>query len=457
MTKEYYIQNKLSGFTAGWGDNIKHPIFHIFFAISTIIVNVSSYSILYNYLVTASFTLPLYAIILSLLYKKTATFTKSDIVTLLYSLNATIMVTHKTGANGWVFFFFIFLCLIKSKRKMMLLFSTLLIFQYWTISTFMIIFITIKILNDMASGKKITYAWTITSIYFLYMLSNMYNSTSRFYEVVQLLHDFSISQNKVVHLYIGLSSTSALNKIKVAISSTIGLSPMFFWILFRYYNKKDIVSKHINIYYISIIAFSILYTASGLSGFGRILEYGGYLSVIMVVSNIKNMRGDKRRLLIIICIIASSLSIISYVTDENMPIIQITKKEASGNKWFLKHNKNNTIFTDHRIGGNIASHGYPKVTGIYGTYSLNVLNRIADIYYNEIYKNAKTALNEIKLVNNENIELLLLSDNMINDIPGITSTGYVYSSPPHNFKEKYSSNIDKIYDNDESHLFNIIK
>jgi hypothetical protein len=315
--------------------------------------------------------------------------------------------------------------------------------------------------NHIANSSLVIYG-------IIFLAISVYIANGRFSGVVEIL---SNSSNVLFNGFTSLSngsssselnsyliSTSNLNKIKVGINALFVAIIILFFILIKTKNrdKQNIV---ILCSIISLIPMAILlFIWLEYWGVLRLAEWGGLFSIVCV-GLLFSIKHYPKKLLSIICILAVSSACIAYLTDENHAILRITDSETTAVDWSIENeNQSSAFFSDFRISGYIISKGHLKVTGVnevdYNTSF--VIENLNYIYYSNNTNDGNEGINNVRIGNNETIDTIILSNVMIDPIPGIKGYDYAYKHANSDFTHKFtvSTNFDCTYSNGQTFVFN---
>ena len=390
---------------------------------------------------------------------------------------ATPSIIHKSGGGGWIFILFTLVCMYGLRKKDMrttflsLLFLLIVPAVYWTGATFLLLLMSVSFLFAVFFKQNYKLSTNMVILYIaMWFAYCVYISVSRFSGLIETITAMPkifweaflgttphIEGSELAQYYI--ASTSIENKIRIGIASFLGLTPILYFLFEGYKNfKREQMAKVLFAFILSVGLFAFFYALSGLSGYGRLPEYGGIASILifscLVGSNL--IKKKHRIILISLAFLIIFSSCYAYVNDENSIITHLTHKESQGVEWIIfEIEDEKAIFTDQRIGGCIAAHGHSRVTGIYGEKTSEVIQNLCEIYYDNDPAVAETALSNITLLNGQHMDYLFFSSQMSANLPGIAVTGVVYRGAPENFLIKYNlaDFADLIYQNDEVNIY----
>jgi hypothetical protein len=356
-------------------------------------------------------------------------------------------------------------------RLLTIIFLISLPLTYFTPASMLLLILTTLIVYKALAIKDYKISFQMTLLYFILWISTgMYISVGRFTGTLNLFTKiFEILKSGLIPgtVSVGsdeitsyLISTEVLNKIILLINSIFVAIPVIYFI-FIGHKKFEKYNELLHVLWgftLSLIPLTILlYFWLGLWGVTRLSEWGSILSFIIAASMIGKVSVTHKRYLTYFMVIAVTISVFAYTTNENKPTTYLTFEEQYSADWLINHIQNEkSVFTDFRVAGYFVGNGHLRVTGVNNIDNPPMnksIKLIESIYYSNDSTRAKIALDEIRLKNNnQKMNYLLFSNQFTKNVPGIKLYDYAFKPAPNNFTKKYDemNYIYRIYDNGNS-------
>lgn len=458
------------------------PLSIIYGFVKDIILFYPQNNINWNYSVISYFFAALsLSLAVSLFYTSNKkSFTDYLIISLFTILGTPYVVGNVMGnaGIGWTLIILcIYMCLKKDSKKRLLLiiiFTALPLIYFTPGAMLLLIMVSIFLYYAFVLKDYNDYSHLTLLYLTIWFAANIYYSIGRFSGLVDLFFvDIPLLfKNGFIQTTAGaggseaipyLISTSSSNKIQLLVNSIAVAFPVLYFVLLghKFFEKSDSSLHIVWGFILSLVPLTILlYLWLGIWGVMRLSEWGSIISFVTLASMLSKIPHLHKKFFIIIVIVSVLTSTVAYINSENRPTTYLTFEEKYSADWLLKNIQlNKSVFTDFRIAGYFVGNHHLRVMGV-NDIDQPPLNRtiklIDSIYYSSNGNNAKLALEEIRLKNNnQKMNYLLFSDQFTKMIPGIKLYDYAFKPAPKNFTEKYDKTnfTFHIYDNGKSYIY----